>query len=174
MRAAVSKLRFARRGLLAATLVLPAVLSARVEAKPKAPAPTTDYRMIVAAAEPVTFVVITYFNGAKAITADEKVIAEFKRLIATADGRPASYCFCLNYPEVTFLTKDGPLFTVEVPHGKKLRFYGSGISGDFEVDPNLARAFVKLAMTQQADAIKGRKELPALDLPKPPPPVIEK
>ncbi|HVT74193.1 MAG TPA: hypothetical protein VHD61_13740 [Lacunisphaera sp.] len=175
MRTAVSAFRFIRRGLLAATLVLPPMLFAVVEVAPKPGAAPTDYRKVAAMVEPATFVVITYWEGKKepkAIVADEKVVAGFKRLIATADGRPASYCFCINYPQVTFLTKDGPLVTVEAAHGKKLRFVGGGHVFDFEVDPELARAFDKLAMAQRAGAINGLKDLPPLDLPKPSPPAI--
>jgi hypothetical protein len=173
MKAVLARKPDVGRSMMAALLSLllfPGALFAGVEAVPKPARGQTDYKTTAAVVEPATFVAITYYGGAIAIVADEKVVAEFKRLIATAGGRPASYCFCINYPQVTFLTKEGPLFTVEAPHGKKLRFYGKGYFGDFEVDPSLAQAFDKLAMAQQADAIKGLKGLSQLDLPKPSPP----
>lgn len=161
-------------GLLAALLFSSSALLAGIQVASPPDRPKADYRTTANTTEPATLLVITYFGGAKAFVADEKVVAEFKRLIASADGHRASYCFCVNYPQVAFLTKDGPLVTVQVAHGRKFRFSGTGCSGDFEVEPQLAGKFVKLAMAQQPDAIKKSKGLGSLDLPKPPPPVVEK
>lgn len=115
--------------------------------------PTADYATILTRLNQTEFVVITYSEDSKAIVADHEWLARLKQLFTAADGKPSSYCFCINYPQIELLTKDGPFATLEVPHGQKLRFFGKEFSGDFVVNPKIAKAIDDLAMEQRVNAV---------------------
>ena len=153
--------RFAAiRICLVAVLLLPAVLRAGVQAAPRPGWPTTDYKTVLARLNQTTFVVITYFDRSKAIVADSQWLERLKQLLAAADGKPASYCFCINYPQIELLNQAGPIASMEVPHGNKLRFSGETFSGDFDVDPKIAKAIGALAMEQRTNATEVSKAKP--------------
>jgi hypothetical protein len=142
-------------------------LCGEVTSRPRPGWPTTDYKTVDRKLEEATLVVITYFDGSKVIVGDGKWIEELKHLLAEAGGKPTSYCFCISYPTVTFLTKDGPIATMELPHGNKLRFHGDFFSGDFEIDPKIAMAIAALAVGQRANAMPLTKKAPVkLDPPR--------
>lgn len=146
----------------------PLTALADVPAPPRPPGwPTTDYKTIVADLDQTTFVVVDYGNGTKAIVSDQVWLAEFKRLLAGATGKPANLCFCVNHPQIAFLTKGRQLATLELPHGEKLRFAGPSYSGDFEVDKKVVRAIAELAMSQHANALPKNPSVPTKpELPK--------
>ena len=147
--------------------LVPIALHADLVVAPKPPGwPTTDYQTIAADLSQVTFVAIDYGNGTTAIVADPVWLEKFKPLLANANGKPANRCFCINHPQITLLTKDRKLATLEVPHGEKLRFRSESYSGDFQVDPKTAKAIVVLAMSQRANAFTKKSKIPA----KPEPP----
>lgn len=140
---------------LLVVLFLPAGLRAGVQAIPRPGWPTADYKTVLASLNQTTFAVIYYYDGSKVIVADSQWLERLKQLLAAADGKPASYCFCINYPQIELLTKAGPFATMEVPHGNKLRFFGREFSGDFGVDPKIAKAILDLAMEQRTNAVPG-------------------
>lgn len=135
-------------------------MRANVTVAPKAPgSATTDFKTIVRSLDQVTLAVVTFADGSAAVVADEKWLGELKRLIASADGHAASYCFCLNYPAVALLNKDREIATLEVAHSQKLRFGGQLFSGDFQVEEKTARAIVILTMAQRSNAVPSRANL---------------
>lgn len=138
---------------LLGSVLFPTALLAGMQSTPALPGrPTKDYKTIVNDLNQVTFVVITYYDGSAAIVADDQWLEPFKRLLATAEGKPANYCFCINYPQITLLTRDQKLATLETAHGSKLRFSGPLFSGDFQVDEKTVKAIDTLAMSQRANA----------------------
>ena len=153
--------------LLLGGLVFPGDVLAGVQAVSRAGRPTTDYKTVLVGLNQTTFAVITYYDGSKAIVADSQWLERLKQLLAATDGEPASYCFCINYPQIELLNQAGRIASMEVPHGNKLRFFGKEFSGDFEVDPKIAKAIVVLAMDQRANAEPLVRKAPSK--PEPPP-----
>jgi hypothetical protein len=143
----------ALKTILLGILIFPAVLGAGVQSVPPPGRPTADYATILTRLNETEFVVITYSEDSKAIVADRQWLERLKQLFTAADGKPSSYCFCINYPQIELLTKAGPIATLEVPHGTKLRFFGEEFSGDFMVSPKIAKAIDALAMEQLVNAV---------------------
>ncbi len=108
------------KNLVAWILLAAAVASTTRAGSPVAPppsldGPTKDYAAIVQDLSAAQFVVITYYDGTKSMVSNPEWLEPLKKLLAAADGQPDSYCFCRNYPTVTFVGKDRPLATMEVP-----------------------------------------------------------
>ena len=116
--------------------------------------PTTDYRSIVRDLDRATGVAVKYLDGSTTLVTDPEWISLLKGMMASVDGVPDKVCLCENYPQVTFLNKDGPLATMEVTHGTKLRFSGAHYSGDYVIDPKIAKLIIELLMTPQAQGFK--------------------
>ena len=157
--------------LLAAAVAGTTRAGSPVAPPPSLDMPTKDYAAIVQDLSAAQFVVITYYDGTKSMVSKPEWLEPLKKLLAAADGQPDSYCFCRNYPTVTFVGKDRPLATMEVPHGEKLRVSGDRYSGDFTVDPKIARLVNDWLMLPHDQGRLPRKARPGQpirsDLPNP-------
>ncbi|AOS46081.1 hypothetical protein Verru16b_03176 [Lacunisphaera limnophila] len=156
--------------LLIFGFVLSARLFAGLTADPAGPGwPTTDFKAVLKEIDDAGLVVITYHDGSEAFVTDSEWIVRLKQLLNSAGGKPAKYCFCINYPQVALVNKDRVLAKMEVPHGNRLRFYSSQSSGDFTVDEKIAKQVGELLLSQRQRAVSPRKASPL----KPPPAKIE-
>jgi len=116
--------------------------------------PTTDYRSIVRDLDRATGAAVKYYDGTTTLVTDPEWLGLLKRLLVSVDGTPDQICLCINYPQVTFLNKDGPIANMEVPHGRKLRFSGAHYSGDFIIDAKCAHLIIELLMSQHDRGFK--------------------
>jgi hypothetical protein len=142
------------------------VVRANVPERPKPPGwPNAAYADIVRKLEAATFVVIDFGDGTKTMVADADWLRRLRALLAAAPAKPDNYCFCINYPQVTFADKSGPLARMEVPHGNKVRLFVGDLNGDFVVGDKLGRELIDLFRARRADAIPYGKRRPLLKLP---------
>ena len=119
--------------------------------------PTTDFKTVLKDIYELGFVVITYSDGSETFVTDTEWIGRLKQLLGSAAGKPAQYCFCINYPQIAFANKDRMITRMEVAHGCKLRFYSSQYSGDFAVDEKIAKQVDKMLLSQREGAVSPHK-----------------
>ena len=155
--------------LLLALLVCDALRAGVTLSQKSLGSPSATYASILEDLDTVTFVVITYYDGSKATVSDPEWIIPFKRLLASADGKPDESCLCITFPRVTFANKLREIVTMEIPHGAKFRFYDTRYLGDFLVDRKIARLVAEMLMIPQSQAIAPNRP-PSAKHPKAPTP----
>lgn len=132
------------------------------KAPPLAGAPSTDYATIVQELAATKFAIIDYGRGDRVLMSDPEWLGPLMKLIAGADGQADTYCFCSNWPRITFVGKDGSIAVMEIPHGEKFRFGGNRFQGDFLVGKTIGKLARDLLMLPHDRASLPTKANPSL------------